>query len=170
MSANDEVVITIHGVETLGQWQNEVHPLLTGLPGFFHHPYNYSKFAWWQVALPVFKERAIERFVQMYSSLRDQHPGVVPSVIAHSFGTYVISRALREFGIAIDRVVLCGSIVDRRYDWARLIRRGQVRGIRNEIASKDRLVRMFRSPAMRALVPGSGSSGVDGFSWRLPQL
>jgi pimeloyl-ACP methyl ester carboxylesterase len=40
------------------------------------------------------------------------HPNKRVSVIAHSFGTYVISCLLRdEFDIRFHRVIFCGSVV-----------------------------------------------------------
>ena len=64
-----------------------------------------------------------------------------PAVIAHSLGSYLVAQALSEHPteVAFRGVILFGSIVSPDYDWASVIRRGQVppRRLRNEVGLHD---------------------------------
>lgn len=171
MQALEQIVITIHGVESRGEWMDQVHPELTGIDDLKHYPHYYGRFRFWNVARFRHRGREIRKFYSEYSRVRELHSDMAPSVIAHSFGTHIISQALLKFpSIEFDRVILCGSIVSRDYDWNTLVRSGRVGRIRNEVARNDSVVRLFRRRLMRVLVPGTGPSGIDKFTARCEQL
>jgi hypothetical protein len=67
---------------------------------------------------------------------------------------------LKYEDIRFDKIVLCGSILPRDFDWARLFARDQVALVRNECGHKD----PWPGWASR-LVPGTGTSGSAGFDW-----
>jgi pimeloyl-ACP methyl ester carboxylesterase len=160
-----EVVVTVHGVESHGEWQAMVTPAFGGIEGLVHVPHVYGPFGFWKAGVWLFRDREADRFYRHISALRQEYPHVRPSVIAHSFGTYIVSQALAKYpAIELDAVVLCGSIVDRNYDWATLLRGGRVRKVRNETSGDDTVVRMFTVPMVRMLIPASGPSGIAGFS------
>jgi regulation of enolase protein 1 (concanavalin A-like superfamily) len=89
----------------------------------------------------------------------DLAAGQLPSIVAHSFGTYILGYALLKYPfIRFSKVLLCGSLLPRDFPWRGLIDRGQVQAVRNEYGVQDiwaRVVRWF--------VAGSGPSGVLGF-------
>jgi pimeloyl-ACP methyl ester carboxylesterase len=162
-----DVLITIHGVESVGLWQSQVHAEFSGIEDFFHHPHTYGPFYGPSTLSKSERDTEIADFFTFYSQVRERHQGVVPSVIAHSFGTYIVSRALVLFPLMeLDRLVLCGSIVATDYDWTAR----RVSAVRNEIAGDDAVVSLFRSPHSRKLIPDSGPSGVDGFSTKSEKL
>ena len=86
--------------------------------------------------------------------------GQYPSIVAHSFGTYILGNALLKYDwLHFDKVILCGSILPQDFPWDELIERGQVQAVRNEYGTNDvptRLVKWF--------VAGTGPSGRRGFS------
>jgi pimeloyl-ACP methyl ester carboxylesterase len=160
-----ELVLSIHGVECEGEWQLRITPELGGIDGLVHYPHVYGQFRFWKVLRPSSRERQINALYVLLDQLQKQYDGVRPSVIAHSFGTYLVSRVLATYpSVDLDRVILCGSIVDSRFDWAGLIANGRVRKVRNEVAGKDPVVRLFRFRLMRRLVPHTGPTGVDRFT------
>lgn len=153
-----QVVITVHGANTIGDWQMEAHPVFSGIHDFFYHPYHYGRFWPQRVASAHDRLTALERFYRHYMHVRRQR-GVVPSMIAHSFGTYLVSQAFERYPLfELDRLVLCGSIVQRDYNWSDR----PVRQVRHDIALRDWVAKGFR--VFRRVIPGTGSSGIDGFS------
>jgi hypothetical protein len=67
--------------------------------------------------------------------------------------------------VRFDKIIFAGSIVARDFDWARVLRAGQVNLVRNDFGALDPWPRMARW-----LVRDSGSSGTDGFVSRHPLL
>jgi serine/threonine-protein kinase len=164
MAIVDEVVISLHGVESQGAWQAKITPALSGIHGLIHEPHIYGRFRFWKVLIGPLRTREVNRLYKKLSDLRDKHPHVQPSVIAHSFGTYLVSRMLITHPeIRLNRVVLCGSIIERDYNWERLFAAEQVRKVRNELAGLDPVVALFRYRIMRFLIPHTGASGIDKF-------
>lgn len=90
----------------------------------------------------------------------------LPSIVAHSFGTYILGHALEQFpDIKFDRVILCGCILPRDFPWDKLLNRGQVNAVRNEYGAKD-----IWSDIVPWFVSGAGSSGKAGFLREHPKL
>ena len=73
-----------------------------------------------------------------------------PSVIAHSFATYLLGNALLHYPyLRFNRVLLCGSILPPSFPWDAIIDRGQVQAVRNEYGAptSGRTRRSGSSPA-----------------------
>ena len=82
-----------------------------------------------------------------------------PSIVAHSFGTYILGNALIRYPyLRFGRVLLCGSILPAKFPWDLLIERGQVQAVRNEYGTED-----FWTRLVDVFVPGTGPSGRTGF-------
>src|SRR5882762_4614415 len=78
----------------------------------------------------------VRRFLTLYDRVRARHGP--PSVIAHSFGTYLVARALSDFeGARLRALILFGSIVNETFDWGTIVARGQVTParMRNEVGA-----------------------------------
>jgi hypothetical protein len=59
-----------------------------------------------------FRHRAVERVVTKIRTAREIHKPERVSVIAHSFGSYILARILAsEFDLEWHRVIFCGSVV-----------------------------------------------------------
>ncbi len=135
--------------------------------------FGYSRWTGWAALLrPGGKAatRLVREFLLAYAQIREAHG--IPVVIAHSLGSYLVARALAEqpHTVAFRGVILLGSIVRPDYDWASVIRRGQVpaRFLRNEVGLHDwamRWVGLLR----RAGYP-YGPAGIDGFEHRPGRL
>ena len=80
------------------------------------------------------------------------------SIIAHSFGTFVVSRILQdEFDLRINRIVFAGSVV--RYEFPFEHFSGRFRGeLLNEVAARDPWPAFAES-----ITTGYGSAGTFGF-------
>ena len=135
--------------------------------------FGYSRWTGWAALLrPGGKAaaRLAREFLLAYEQIRDAHG--IPVVVAHSLGSYLVARALAEHphAVAFRGVILLGSIVRPDYDWASVIRRGQVpaRHLRNEVGLHDwalRSVGLLR----RAGYP-YGPAGLHGFEHRAGRL
>lgn len=159
----ERMLISIHGVETEGEWQQKIDPSFEGIDGFAYRKYRYGKFPFWEVARTSSRDEEIENFAAFYDDLKKENPRSV-SIIAHSFGTYIVGSTLVRFpSVYIDSLVLCGSILATDYDWNALRTNGRIKRVLNERAGDDWVVNKFRNAVLRAAVPYSGPSGVDGF-------
>ena len=162
-------VLSIHGIRTAAAWQKDFDELLAskGFDRFKAIDYgNYRLLRFLQTSQ---NEQMVEEFSNRYSQLMAQHNERVslddykrrPSIIAHSFGTYIVGRAMLKYpDIRFDKIILCGSILPDDFDWGTLLARDQVDCVRNEYGSMDiwaRLVRRFISM--------TGNSGYKGFDF-----
>lgn len=96
------------------------------------------------------RRQAIDRVKQQIQSAIASNPGAELTIIAHSFGTYVVSRILDEdFRIKLTRLIMCGGIVPRDYRWDKIARFNSQHenvnvDIINEISGRDRWPIMAR--------------------------
>ncbi|MEK6373781.1 MAG: hypothetical protein AABO58_13925 [Acidobacteriota bacterium] len=170
----EKVLFSIHGVRTDKNrgplWQDHIDPSFEHIANFTHEPHSYRYFEFWEAGFEKPRNEVIEEFSTWYDSWW-QKTKVVPSVIGHSFGSYVASVALLRFtAIRYDRLILCGSIVDQDYDWSAMLEAGRVREVLNERAGDDWVVKLFRTGLLRSQIPHSGPSGLDGFHQKHPRL
>ena len=152
------VVISIHGIRTTGRWQKELNDVLIGA-GFRHVPLDFGFFSALSLLMPWSRSRKVEWFHRTYSE-KFAGGGRKPSVIAHSFGSYIVTRAMLKYDdIRFERVILCGSIVSRSYPWrAVLLARDQADAVLNEAGGRDLWAAM-----VEWVVSDAGASGVSGF-------
>ncbi len=160
-----KVIVSVHGIESQGVWQKDLAPLISE-QGWVYYPLHYGIFRGYNFIQPWQRSAKIEWFRQQYRQIRNRYHDVVPSIIAHSFGTYIVSEALDIYdGIRADKVILCGSIVRRDFDWAKIFRRKQATTVRNDFGRND-----FPSGITRFFAWDTGPSGRDGFTIKHDRL
>ena len=159
------VLCPLHGIRTLAAWQRKLsdlaheHDWACQLDRWF-----YGRFSILAFLTPWTREAMLGWLRRQYDlEISDRHlhieEGQVPSVVAHSFGTYILGYTLLRFDfIRFDNVILCGSILPRDFPWDQLIARGQVQAVRNEYGVRDPWVKR-----VRCFVRGTGPSGAEGF-------
>jgi hypothetical protein len=114
--------------------------------------------------IPRQRETRIRWFGRTYDSfMRDKSLPLsgdnLPSIVAHSFGTYILGYSLLKYeNIRFDKVILCGSILPEDFPWNDVLDRGQVTAILNEFGRNDRWSRI-----VHWFIAGSGASGQRGF-------
>jgi len=156
------LVISLHGIRTRGAWQKTVNSDLQK-HGFRHELLDYGYFGVLQLVLPWRRARKIDWFRHEYEKLV-RETGLVPSVIAHSFGTYIVAKAIEKYTeVRFDRVIFSGSIVRRDFDWDSVVRNGQVRAVLNEYGGKDMWVKLAEW-----FIADVGASGAFGFECSVP--
>ena len=115
------LLFTIHGVNTKAFWNSKFAPLACS-QGWIFAPFIY-KGPVGLLCSPSMRKKVVEQFNDYYYALSQKYEATRASIVAHSFGTYIIAKYLRNHSyedflpIPIDSVVLAGSIVDEDYDW-----------------------------------------------------
>lgn len=158
-SATGRVVVSVHGIRTRGAWQKEITPILNR-SGFVAEPADYGRFNIFQLML----ERQRGKKVKW---LRDKYPEICrrnglgeesaryPSVIAHSFGTFLVAHLLEDYSnVRFDRIILYGSIVRCNFPWAKMLATGRVQAVLNEHGGRD-----IWATCAHLCVPRAGPSG-----------
>jgi pimeloyl-ACP methyl ester carboxylesterase len=162
---NPRLVICMHGIRTWARWQKIAAELL-GNHGIKFKLYDFGWYGLHRFIWDSSNERMVDAFYDQYTQILKQHRAIDPtnylkrpSIIAHSFGTYLVGKCMLKYdSVRIDKLILCGSILPKDFDWGTLLARNQVNLVRNEYGVKD-----FWSGIVKHFVRGTGSSGRDGF-------
>ncbi len=159
----------LHGIRTYGNWMDRLSATLNDASSRSQRGNRRTidvwKFRYGRFSLPAFlipgwlRERVVNRFNEAYEAAKRAHPEASVSVIAHSFGTHVVTRALQRYpSISLRYVIFCGGLVRKRYGWEELFRDGRAEKVVNECCLRDVL------PVLaRLFVVTMDSSGVFGF-------
>jgi pimeloyl-ACP methyl ester carboxylesterase len=157
--ARTDVVILVHGIRDFALWQNSIRATLEK-SGFTVEATNYGRLNLLRFLFPMdwFRRYALSAVSKQVKMVYFAHPNKRVSVIAHSFGTYVISCLLRdEFDIRFHRVIFCGSVVPYDFPFENVVSKFQP-PILNEVGTEDIWPAMAES-----LTPSFGSAGTYGF-------
>ena len=158
-------VVVIHGMNTRGTWQEE---FAWGLSDSFGHSIPQYIYKYGLLRIGVLLRRVQRQEVRelakklrgLSKTLTGSHAGAKPDIVAHSFGTWLISHVLRDNpDIKVGRLILLGCIVKPDFDWQALVDRGQVEYILNHCAGRDIWVR-----ASHFTIPDAGPGGQKGFA------
>lgn len=151
-------LVLIHGIRTHAVWQDKVKRLLKAHTNVKVVPAGFGfldvfKFLFW------FRDTPIRKIARELRDVPSLHPDHQIIVIAHSFGTYVISEILRnEPDIRLSRLILCGSIIPESYRWDTLSRPPAPATVINEVGTNDIWPVLARVGSF-----GYGPSGSFGF-------
>jgi pimeloyl-ACP methyl ester carboxylesterase len=159
------VVVLLHGIRTEGYWEASLAKMFrASIPGCFVYPVKYSYYDAFRLLAPaIFAKSRMERVLDQIELVRAQHPDSRIVVIAHSFGTYLITKLLTEKPLLkLQGLILCGSIVPRDFKWARVlttrISSGQIEFVINDCGARDIWPLLAQS-----ITWGYGASGTFGF-------
>lgn len=152
------VVALIHGIRTTAAWQEKVRSLFLKEQGLIVAPIGYGyfdviRFLGWARAKPV------ERVKRDLRDLQRMYPDSDLVVMAHSFGTYIVSKILEDAtDVRICRLLLCGSIIPTSYRWDRLSLEFTPQTLVNDVGTSD-----YWPVFARVVSWGYGGSGSFGF-------
>lgn len=152
------VVLLIHGIQTEGAWHQLVKKEIESLPNTNVVGLGYNFVSPLQLASPV-RGTPIKKITQDIRDARAQDPNAQFMVIAHSFGSYILSKILPKCpDISFQRIILCGCIVPIDFSWGHHTKNMQPKSIINDIGTRDFY------PVMATFTTfGYGSSGRKGF-------
>lgn len=164
------VLVSLHGISTTGRWQKEMQASFDK-PNvrIIHRPWDFGWFSIFELVIPQLRHRQVEWFLREYQDLLVEEgldQDSPPSLIAHSFGTYIAAKALEKYpAIRFRSVIFCGSIVAAEFNWSERFERGQVGKVLNDYSPKDIWARHARW-----IVSDAGQAGYTGFSDASPLL
>lgn len=152
------LVYSLHGIRTHGWWQSQLSKAITDETAVEVRQRNYLIFDLVMFVLKnIFYHQPLRLVEKDLSDFQDEYR---VSVIAHSFGTWLLLKALTDDPkIKLNVVILCGSILPRASSvWRRFKNNGQIEGpIVNFCGRRDPF------PALAELLSRDyGASGVVG--------
>lgn len=150
-------VVLLHGIRTEGAWQEMIATVLRA-NGTRPIPLKYGFFDLLRFLTPGLRERPIRRIHDQLMNIKDRNPHLDLVVVAHSFGTYIITRLLRAHPyLRLKRLALCGSIVRRDFEWAQIQDRIEEE-VLNDCGTHD-----IWPVLAQSVTWGYGASGTFGF-------
>jgi pimeloyl-ACP methyl ester carboxylesterase len=155
----DDVVVLVHGIRTRAQWYNAVAQTLREA-GFKVELSNYGRFGLLRFILPIpfFRSSAARKVETAIRSTLEEYRTETVSIIAHSFGTYLITWLLEKRGdLKFNYIIFCGSVVKFNFPFQYF--RDHFKKIVNEVGTADTW------PALAEIVTwGYGSTGAYGIN------
>jgi len=158
--ASEKILILIHGIRTHAVWQDKIKNEFKDDPDVIPYPIGYGDFFHIiSFAMAYFTQRKQQKkILQEIRSIKNQHPLGEYIVIAHSFGTYLLSRILKTNpDIVFNGLILCGSIVRTDFAWDNLANLPKNKII-NDVGTKD-----IQPVLAKLLSRRYGTSGSFGF-------
>lgn len=158
----ETVIVLIHGIDTAGEWQDRVAAQLSEEHQVHAYPIGYGVVDYIRFWIPFFTRTSFVRIVEeKLRAVQVLHPGAKICVVAHSFGTYIITRLLKERqDLKFDRLLLCGGVVSLTFKWSNVFGQVSAHRIVNEVGTRD-----VWPVVARAITFGYGPSGTLGFKY-----
>ena len=127
------VVFLIHGIRTQGEWADRVQDVLRSASSRpIVRPVRYGYFDVFRFLIPGpwLKQKAFDRVLDAILSEKDRDPNIHVSVIAHSFGAYLIGAVLKQKPyIRLHRLLLCGSVLRESFEWTKDVHPDQLHDV-----------------------------------------
>lgn len=153
-----KIVILVHGIQTDGAWHKLVESQFKSLPHTSTIGIGYEFYTALQLFSP-FRQGPIKKVLREIRDIKSLSPNARLLVIAHSFGTYIVSKILSgSSDIRFDKVILCGSIVPRDFRWDIYLPALNSKSIINDAGTDD-----VWPIVATAVSFGYGASGQVGF-------
>ena len=154
-----DVVLLVHGIRTHAHWFPPVRDILQE-NGFIVSFSNYGKYDLARFLMPVnyFRKQTQTNLHRQIRATQQRYPNSELSIIAHSFGTYLVANVLRqEFDLHLRRVIFVGSVVRYDFPFANFATRF-TGDILNDVGTHDPWPALAES-----VTTGYGSTGTYGF-------
>lgn len=159
---HEKIAVLIHGIRTHAIWQEKVASVLDA-KGVSTIPVGYGYIDAFRFWFPYgFRSGPVDRVLRELRQIRAKHKSADVCVVAHSFGTYILSKILAEHpDIEMSRLLLCGSVIPSTYRWD-LVPALPAEGVLNDVGARD-----IWPVLARATSWGYGATGTLGFKTHL---
>jgi pimeloyl-ACP methyl ester carboxylesterase len=162
-----KLVIPIHGIRSHGEWIPKF-TLYASLAGWAVAPFVYGYQEVTVLRDKTVKQELVREFRLWIDEIKKIHHGSI-SIVAHSFGTYLVGRYLVEAEDLLqpfEGIVLAGSILNTKFDWLKYLDEEAVRMVLNTRSSEDEWVKHLSDGGVRFLMedPLMGRAAVEGFA------
>lgn len=157
-----KVVITIHGINTAGKWQDLLENELADTKNIICKHYKYIHKAPFKILIPFWRAKIVNKFNDDLRGLFKKYPNCEFYFFAHSFGTLLLFKSLQRLTSLnspnIKLVTLSGSVLKRDSNWEQISSELGVEMIVNDCGVED-----IALPFAYLLAPGLGMAGRTGF-------
>lgn len=170
------VLVSIHGLLSRAEWNKEIAPIASSQDWIFA-PYTYDTNKPDLLFRSGKRSSVVDDFRDWIYELQNRFEGEI-SIIAHSFGTYIIAEYLEGFineeypPVVFNSIILTGSILNKDFDWEKY-RGYSVGSVYNTIAPNDEYVKYMPETELKKYIGMSqlfGRSGVEKFESKTPML
>jgi len=156
----DRLLITVHGIRTYGKWQASLQRAMrTTSREFDFVDVKYGFFDLLSFSIPLLRLRkAREAALQLINAINNSSEKKI-YIVAHSFGTLVVSEALKMSTPAkkISRIIFCGSPISHKSDLSHIQKSTEF--LVNDCGSSDAVLILAR-----VALWGLGDAGRVGFN------
>jgi len=153
-------IITVHGIRRTNRWYEHLPTIKETQEHNIEILYfDYDYFSFRKFLRKKHRELIITKFCDFYNkNITDTaNP---PSVIAHSFGTYIVYQAMKKYDvIKFNKIIFCGSILSENIDFRPLIRRKQFFALKNDHGTLEWYLKFTK----RIIDKDCGQAGKIGF-------
>ena len=156
---HDKLLLTIHGIRTHGRWQNLlIEEVRKYSRSFVRAEVKYGFFDILSFSVPWLRQRKARQAAQEVREILIDNSDKEIYVVAHSFGTLVLSEALKSISLSnkINRIILCGSPLAHNYNIDHMVRNSHL--LINDCGTRDVIL-----VAAKTLLLGLGEAGRVGF-------
>ncbi len=154
-------IITIHGIRRKNKWYKtlaDLEELDSDKFDVIHFDYGYFHLG--KFLTKGSREKVIAKFQKFYSDNIDPEDPP-PSIVCHSFGSYIWYSSIEKYtSIKFNKVLLCGTILNPSISLAKYFKRKQIKQLRHEYGVDDGAVIFSKF----VLGESSGNSGKEGFN------
>ncbi len=120
---NDQIILTIHGIRTIGDWQDKLRSLVVAncnQAQFYNYKYKY--FPAFGIIFPSINKKQIYDLVEFINAKDIESKKDIDLVLfAHSFGSYLLTKSLEKISFSEKvksvKVVFAGSVLSHKYDF-----------------------------------------------------
>lgn len=157
------VAFVVHGIRDYGTWLTALETEIKKLkPDAVVWKKRYPYFSLLNFLRRGDRMRKVNGLVEEYGDHRVVFPNAEFVCAGHSNGTYLLGHAMLDFpGLRFERIFLAGSVLPQEFPWRTIGNRGQVGGLRNDMANGDIPVG-FCCAALR-ISPFHQDLGIGGF-------
>lgn len=170
------VLVTIHGLNSRAEWNMDIMPIASS-QGWIVAPYIYSTNKPDLLFNKGKRAKVVDDFRDWIYDIQTKFDGRI-SIIAHSFGTYIVGAYLTGFEdgicppVTFNSIVFTGSILNKEFHWEKY--RGLSVGcVYNMIAPNDEFVKYMPQTELKKYIGMStlfGKAGFEGFTSKSPML
>lgn len=171
LNEKNGLLISVHGLFSRAEWMKEISPIASS-QGWIYAPFVYETNKPNLLFQESVRQKVIDEFREWLYDITRRYNTNSISVIAHSFGTYILSAYLNGFDldevpiVGFDSVILTGSILNCNFDWEKF--KGiSVGKVYNMVAKNDEFVKFMPTSDLKKFIGMStdfGTAGLDGFS------
>lgn len=170
VSKTDEetILYSVHGINTYGEWQTDLDNYISQKNdlNLVHTKYSYHFYPVYSFLIPILRKREVKRLIKDLEHCARRAPLAKVHLIGHSFGTYLICKALSEIPVEsapkIGNVIFVNSVLKSSFSFTKIIKKFSNIKILNECGINDRVLILSQAAAL-----GLGMAGRMGLKGKL---